>query len=284
MAFSKKTQQEKTTMNRILFFAGLLCACSIIHIEAAQNASNENYKTSVELSQGYRRDNLNIKLNHNSSKTKQHFKNLDVYTSRVGVTVEKDDCFMKGVVGYGNVYDGKLHQHNNGHHSSSNVHGDYTADFAITLGKNMRYSEGWSVAPTVGYGVYVQDFHTGKHHHNQSKQKVKATWYSPQAGLSVQKTIADDMNVYATYMCLFPLSYQGKTNHGHGSQENKAYKSIGNIVTLGMEWTFASNWSLRPEIEVMKFYSKGGDSGHKYKFKHADRSAAEFRVVLGYMF
>ena len=36
----------------------------------------------------------------------------------------------------------------------------------VTFGKNMLMSDGWSISPTVGYGVYMQDFHT-KHHHNE---------------------------------------------------------------------------------------------------------------------
>ncbi len=286
-------------MKKMLFFAGLLCVGSIANIEAA--APSEDFKTSVEVSQGYRRDDLNIKLGH-SDRHKLHFKHVNVYTTRLDVILEKDDYFLKALAGYGDVCSGKLHRgrdhhHGHGHHNDHhrNVNGDYTADFAVTFGKAMRMSDGWSISPTVGYGVYLQDFHTKHHHHHHhnhhSRESVFAAWYSPQFGLSVQKDFSDTMNAYVSYMCLYPLNYQGKIRHGHhgshhnrNTQENKAYESVGNIGTVGFEWIFCDNWSLKPEIELMGFYSKGGDSDHRYKFKHARRTAVEYRLVLGYMF
>ena len=255
-------------MKKILFFAGLLCVGSFANINAAETTLSDTYKTDVELSQGYRRDSLNLKVGGH----KQHFKHVNEYTTRVGATVRNNnDYFLKGIIGYGDVYSGKV-----GHSNHHKVKGDYTADFQVTFGKDMRMSDGWSVSPTVGYGVYIQDFHT-RHSHG----KVKGTWYSPQAGLSVAKSFNDNLSAYATYMCLFPLNFQASVRHGK-TYENKAYKSVGNIGTIGVNWMFASNWSLKPEIEVMKFYSKTANQHNSHK--DTERSSVEYRLVLGYMF
>jgi len=269
------------------FFAGLVCAGTMTSVYAQDmNNSNDSLKTSVELSQGYRRDSLKTKVTRDHFSSKKHYKSIDTWTTRVDCMVEKDDMFMKALVGYGDVYDGKLHDHSNGgHHSHHKVKGDYTADFALNFGKRFSWDNGWSVSPTVGYGVYVQDFHT-KHH---KKDRQKAVWYSPQFGVCVNKSFNDTLNAYFDYTLLYPLNYQGTVHHKHQNkhhkdQENKAYKSAGNIFAIGLDWTFATNWSLKPEIEVMEFFSNGGDSQHRYRLKSADRSSIEYRLVLGYTF
>ncbi|MBS0633833.1 MAG: hypothetical protein JSR37_00030 [Verrucomicrobia bacterium] len=266
-----------------LFLAGVLCVGSLGSVQA-QDAMNMNssssMKTELELSQGYRRDSLKFKGSHGHH---LKFKGIDTWTTRVDALVTKDDMFMKALVGYGDVYDGKLHAHN--HHVK--VKGDYTADFALTFGKRYNMENGWFVAPTVGYGVYLQDFHT-KHKHG-NKARVKATWYSPQFGVCVNKQINDAWNAYFDYTLLYPMSLQVKSNtkhnHNRHTMENSAYKSVGNIFLLGANWKMNSNWSLRPEIEVMEFFSRGGDShGSHNNKKHVDRSSIEYRLVLGYTF
>ncbi len=270
--------------NKHVFFASLLCVGSIVNMQA--NA-DDAMKSSVSISQGYRNDNLKFKGSHGSSH-RQNFKNIDTYTTRLGVLLERDQYFMKGLVGYGDVYDGKVHNHGNGHHGHNKVKGDYTADFALTFGKKFSMDNDWMVAPTLGYGVYIQDFHSK--HHGHGRQRVKATWYSPQVGVCAKKTFNNEWNAYAAYEFLYPLNAQvtrhsKHNNHSRSRTENQAYKSVGNIATVGVEWIFAQNWSLKPEIELMGFYSKGGDSrGRHNNNSHVRRTSAEYRLVLNYIF
>ncbi len=264
--------------NKNIFFASLLCLGSMANIQAdVAMQAEDSLKTSVELTQGYRNDELKFKSSNNGRKLK--FKNVDTYTTRLGVMVQKDDLFMTGLAGYGNVYSGnKVH--------GRKVKGDYTADFAVNFGKNFAMENDWTVAPTVGYGVYIQDFHTKSH--NGDRSKVKATWYSPQIGVSVKKTFNEEWNAFLSYNFLYPLSAQVSSNtksSGTSRRQNQAYKSVGNIGSIGAEWTFAKNWSLKPEIEVMKFYSNGGNSSNgRHNKASVDRSSVEYRIALNYMF
>lgn len=260
--------------------AGLVSLGSLGSVQAAEmaNQTESAFKSSVELSQGYRRDSLNLKTGHHD---KQHFKHLDTWTTRVGYNAMKDDLFFRGVVGYGDIYDGRVHTHNG--HNSHKVNGDYTWDFSAMFGKRFSYDNGWFVAPMVGYGVYYQDL-TKKHHHHD---RTKALWYSPQFGICVMKNFSDNLSGYLEYTLLYPMNLQIKKSHHHGhnrTHENKAYKSVGNLGTVGVNWMFASNWSLRPEIEVMEFYSNSGDSSHHNHNKRAHRASIEYRLVLNYAF
>lgn len=299
--------------NKQLILLSLFCVGSQLNAETTQN--DDAVKTTFELSQGYRRDKLDLKIARGSGKnfyhSKDQFKDVDVYTSRLAMTVRKNDFFLKGVAGYGNVYDGKLHRSSHyknityayDAHKSSHITGDYTADFSLTFGRDFFLANDWSIAPTIGYGVYIQDFHTSrgkfrlrdnqkdKDHGRGTKEKFKATWYSPQLGFNVRKAITSTLSAYANYAFLFPLNYHANAHYNtrnkkgsHYEQENKAFKSFGNIGTVGLDWNFAKNWSLKPEFELMKFYSKGGDSAHQYRFKKAHRTATEYRLVLGYTF
>ena len=151
--------------------------------------------------------------------------------------------------------------------------------------------------------MYIQDFR-GNHgkfsyresdyendHGKSTKRRYKATWYSPQLGLNIQKAISKTLSGYFNYSFLFPLSFQA-TGHAntsmkkltHFEEVNKSYKSLGNIATVGLNWNFAPNWSLKPEVELIKFYSKGGDSGHLDQLNSVHRTATEYRVALAYAF
>ncbi len=293
--------------NKQLICLGLLFGSNLV-ADVKQN--DDTLQTSVEVTQGYRRDRLDSKLSVGSGKysahLKAHLKDIDVYTTRLGMTARKGDYFLKGYAGYGNVYDGKYHlnahqKHHSSEHASlrSHINGDYTADFALTFGKDFLLNNGWSLAPTLGYGVYLQDFHLkhGKlrlyHNHHKiahartSKSHFKGTWYSPQLGLNVQKEITSDLSAYADYSFMFPLNYHTKIKEKHDdslSTNNKAYKSFGNIATVGLNWHFAKNWSLCPEFEFMKFYSKGGKFAHKIRQNRTTRTSCEYRLALNYTF
>ncbi|MCE5294779.1 MAG: hypothetical protein LLF94_09245 [Chlamydiales bacterium] len=301
--------------NKSYLLAVVFCAVSKLQADAPQNT--DQLKTSVELSQGYRRDNLTTKISrHNldsSYSAKGKYKGVDTYTTRLSMTASKNDFFLKGMAGYGNVYGGKNHEKSTFHgirtvdsQLTSHVKGDYTADLNLAFGKDFFLANDWKVSPSIGYGVYVQDFHThlAKGHYKTSsrynsqrdklrgseKSRLKAIWYSPQFGLSVQKALTNTLSAYANYTFLFPLSYTAKGHDKYRNEsyryerENKAYKSLGNIGTVGLNWNFAEGWSLKPEVEVMKFFSKGGDSSHKYNLKKVTRSAAEYRLVVSYLF
>ncbi len=283
--------------NKKIFFLSLFCLSSYLSAEVNQNS--DELQASFELSQGYRRDKLTYNLKTGPlTRIKYKFKDVDVYTSRLGMTVRKDAYFLKGVAGYGNVYDGKYRiDTRGGSHGAAHMTGDYTADFALSLGRDFSLGDGWSVAPTIGYGVYIQDFHTGRVKWNtfdmyghrvklrRAKEKYKATWYSPQLGLNLRKAITNTLAAYADYSFLFPLSYHSKATHRlHYEQDNNAYKSFGNIATVGLDWNFAKNWSLRPEFEFMKFYSKGSKSFERLHFHKAVRTSSEYRLTLNYTF
>ncbi len=284
--------------------------------------NNGSYESTIELSQGYRRDRVDLKTSNKflvrSSKIKDKFNSVDTYTSRLVYTLSKNEYFLEGMAGYGNVYDGKLHRsfylrrydpfHRNRtslytYSASRNLSGDYTADFSLTFGKNFHFANGWSVAPTIGYGVYLQNFHTNRANgqfrtpgyyrrilYRKGKEKYKASWYSPQIGLQFQKILTPSLNAYLEYYFLFPLSYYSssrlkiKRYHLDYDENNTPYKSLGNICTLGFNWKFAKNWFLNPEFELMKFFAKGVNSEHYYNLKHARRTATEYRLVLGYNF
>ena len=289
----------------------------------AQDA-NDELQTSLELSQGYRRDKLDLtfKVPHkgHSSDIRTKAKNIDVYSSHLNAKISKGDYFLKGSIGYGSIYDGKyqIKDHRNNHidhRSEYKQHGKirdtYTADFVLNFGKTFTFDSGISLAPTIGYGVYLQklSFSKGSYHSRHrhidpffgsshgkksgksSKESYRTTWYSPQIGLNLQKTLTNTVNGFINYAFCFPMSFQGKTsfrNHNKDKitleQENKAYKSFGHVASTGLEWKFASAWSLKPEVELFKFYSRGGDSGHGLRFKKADRTTYEARLTLGYTF
>ncbi len=273
-------------MKNKLVFASILCFGAIASINAADAEMGSSLKTTVELTQGYRDDSLNLKAGHHGRHTK--FKSIDTWTTRLGFMVEKEDMFLKGIVGYGDIYDGRVHhKHNHGHHNK--INGDYTLDFAVNVGKMFNMDNGWHVAPMLGYGVYFQDLHTRRHHHHHNKERLRALWYSPQVGVCVAKTFNEAWSAYLAYNFLYPLNFQGTVRHKHNNHgktfENKAYRSVGNIIDLGVDWKFASNWSLRPEIEVMEFYSRGGcGSSHKNDSKTAHRASIEYRLALTYAF
>jgi hypothetical protein len=282
-------------MKNKLIFSSLLCFGAIGSINAANTSDTDgSYRTSFDLYQGYRDDSLNLRAGeHHNRHTK--YKELDTWTTRVGFKLDKQSFFLKGYAGYGDIYHGRVrhhggHNHNHGRHHK--VNGDYTLDFALYAGKDFNMDNGWYVAPTLGYGVYFQDIHARRHHHgHHNKNRVRALWYSPQVGVCVKKTFNDNWNAFFSYNFLYPLNFQvtHKGNHGHKhhrTQENQAYRSVGNLIDLGVEWKFHEQWSLRPEIEVMEFYSRGAkNSGHRsHDSKRAHRASIEYRIALGYAF
>jgi hypothetical protein len=301
---------DSMNKKKLLFASFLLATSSLIAQE------DNSAKTTFEITQGYRRDSLDIGFSShrtNIHREKDRYKHAKVHVTRLGMAVEKNDFFLKGIVSYGNVHGGKYHAiahsrtHFNGatFHQNSKITGDYTADFALNFGKNFHWANGFSIAPTLGYGIYWQKFHnshgridavlkrrSGKWHMGRGKKRTyKATWYSPQIGFIARQPLSKSLSAFASYSFLFPLNYhadQHNSSHRHRKgkfeQENKAYKSYGHLASLGLDWNFIQGWSLKPEVELMKFYSKGGDAGHRYRFDKATRTATEYRLVLSYSF
>lgn len=268
---------------RYSLFAGLLFASSLFGQEAT--VAEAPFSTKFELSQGYRNDTLKIKTVGDS---KAHFKNIDVYTSRFSATVMKNDFFLKAVAGYGHVYDGKYHEtiHSYGHSHSEHhhIHNDYTADFIVEFGKNFAIKDCCTLTPKVGYSAFIQKFDAKEHGNNERFTEV---WYSPFIGLNVSKEIAKNLSAFISYDFLFPMNCHTKyREHGdiNFSTDNKPYKSFGNIATVGLEWNFAENWSLKPEFEFMKFLSKNGGHNDFSVIKKTTRTAYEARLTLGYSF
>lgn len=300
-------------MMKSIFFAAFVFVSANLFAEEA--------KTTVELSQGYVRDNLRFTVSrpNHPEKGTDRYKDVDIYMTRLGYQIEKHGYFLKARAGYGQVYDGKFHQtdHFKGrtyftgrfeeqNTKKAHITDNYIADFLVTFGKTFDLCHGWSLAPSLGYGVYIEKYKTSRgkvhsiekhddvkshHKHHGTKEDIDATWYSPEIGLVARKTFTDTLSAHAGYQFLFPLNYDAK---GHSNtknpsktkfdQENKAYKSFGNIAQVGFDWKFLKGWSFKPEVEVLKFYAKGGDSHHHYRLHRATRSAFEVRLVLGYSF
>ena len=262
-----------------------------------------------KLSQGYRHDSLSIESGQKKGNSvKIHFKDVDVYTSRLSFQATQNDLFLKAIAGYGVVIDGKAHTqfrskssfYQENFDQTNHLNGDFTADFSLTAGKNYHLPH-FTVTPTIGYGVYIQNFHSDHSHRHYShpsksikyntEERYKASWYSPQVGLQIAKDFTKTLNGSIGYTFLFPLTCQGTThfsrrNQGHFevTEQNSSYKSFGNIVTAGCNWSITPNWSLKPEVEMMKFYSHTSSSSRASSFKKAIRSAYEARLTLGYNF
>jgi hypothetical protein len=284
-----------------ILFASFLFASSLFAEDARADSSDAPLSTTFDFSQGYRNDSLKITPGRDS---KVHFKNIDVYTSRLGVTLMKNDFFLKGIAGYGNVYDGKYNTErayygtNNTMSFHRNVKDHYTADFILELGKNFKLQDGWSIAPKIGYGLFVQKFETDSkvdlHYRGQTKtiQSAKTgittTWYSPFVGLNVQKVINQSVSAFLSYDFLFPMNYRAKYSTAGKTRlltENTPYKAFGHIGTVGLDWKVAKGWSLKPEFEMMNLISRD-DHGHGYGgiIKKTERAAYEARLTLGYSF
>jgi len=299
-----------------------ICFASLSALFAQE--ANSDLQTTVEISQGYRRDKLDLKFEvpfkGYSSDIRTKAKNIDIYSTHLNAKVTKGDYFLKGDIEYGSIYDGKYHiqsyknnhvNHRSQYEKHGKIHDDYTADFVLNFGKNFTFDNGWSIAPTIGYGVYLQrlsfskgHFHAkhsykdpyyGTQHSKKSgkgmSESYRTTWYSPQIGFDLQKKITNTLRGFLNYAFLFPMNFQGKVHFKNQDkhricedQENKAYKSFGHVASAGIEWKFANAWSLKPEVDFFKFYSKGGDAGHYLNFKKATRTTYEARLSLGYAF
>lgn len=282
----------------------------------------DTVKTDVELSQGYRREKLDFSVagpqHHPNVLSELKFKDVDVYVTRLAVTLSKNDYFLKGIASYGIVYDGTttdkdyLLDNRKGQflHSKHDITGDYTADFIVRLGKHFTFDNSFVVSPHIGYGTYLQKLrfkhgydqwvhpatgkHGPKHKMHNLNSTYRATWYSPQVGIDLKKKICKNVVIFAQYSFLYPLKYDAKGHwnlrtdgSGHFDLSNKALKSFGHDASIGAEWEFTENWSIKAEYELMKFYTKDGHVHiHKYHqpMNKAHLSSSEVRLTVGYAF
>ncbi len=124
------------TLVLFLFFAGFLCA--------------NQAKINLELSQGLRYEHVNFSISGIHGKpnilSELKFRHIEIYTTRLSSSVTKGGYYIKGMVCYGNIFNGKavdddyLLNNRKGQysHSMHKISGDYTADFVLNLGKHFE--------------------------------------------------------------------------------------------------------------------------------------------------
>ncbi len=275
----------------------------------------------VELSEGYRQERLDWSISGPHGKpnivSELKFKHVDVYVTRLAVTLTKDDYFLKGIASYGHIFHGRFidndYEKSNRKglfsHSTHSLKGDYTADGALLFGKHFTLDEGFTVSPQIGYGAYTQKYRihqgTGKMRYfsfgRTHKTKFhglnstfKSNWYAPEIGIEVKKSLTKTVNIFASYTLLYPLKYDGKgywnlreKKSRHFHFKNKSSKSYGNLAGLGVEWAFLQDWSVKVDYQFKKFYSRGGHESnphHRVPLNKAHYTANEVRLTLAYSF
>lgn len=298
-------------MIRTGLYALILFAITALHAD-----------TSLEVSQGYRRDRLDIRSHRKTDGGKLHIKHkfhdIDIYSSRLALSLSQEEYFLKAATRYGQVVDGRFHgeAHRDGEgvhhayhykeqfHGKAHIRGEYTVDATVSLGKNIPLDDGWTIAPTIGYGYSFQKYHTNKGHftHEQklqhhkthiashkvhghfSREHIKARWYSPQIGVRGEKACTESLKAYLQYDLLYPLIYRANVSHLEHKQKNTAWLSFGNTGTLGVDWNFAPGWHLAPECEAMALFAHGSHVQDHIKFKRAYLTSIEARLTLEYRF
>lgn len=275
-------------------------------------ADQNDYKSGIELQQGYRRERFDFLAGAKHSKegirTKLHSRHIDVHSSRLQWRgVSNDGIFLQAFGGYGHILRGRVDfaEHMKGRHGrdvSFHASKDYTMDLGLFLGKEFRNPDGWLMAPRIGYSFYRQkiglknarlkDSHDRKVHGLHAK--YKADWYSPQLGVRLEKTLSDSCSLYGDYSFLWPMKYRGSGTSNRHSNDGvqfhnraKQWHSWGHIGYVGSKFTFNPNWSLNLEYELSKFFAKKGHQSwhHERQPLHkAHRSTQEIRLALCYNF
>lgn len=300
-------------LHKSLLFLGLFFATTL---------TAEQAKIDVELSQGYRRDKLDFSISGPNGRpniiSELTFKHIDIYVTALRAELTKDGYFLQGMAAYGLVCHGKaidddyLFNDRKGQfsHSTHDIPGEYTIDFAARFGKHFACVNDVIVSPHVGYSTYVQKlrFRHGDgwvmhplSRSGKQSQKIhglnstyKSNWYGPELGCACKKALTKKICLTANYTLLFPLKYDGKgywnlraKHDQHFDLSNKSSKSFGNILALGAEWTLTPDWTLKAEYEFMKFYAKGGHmkvGKYRVPMNKAHLTSNEVRLVLGYIF
>lgn len=292
-------------MKKLLLLA-LFIACNQLQAESL--------KHDLSFTQGYRKDSLEISYGR-PNPHHLRFKDVDIYATRLGYSVSKDDYFLNMMAGYGAILNGRfsyaiphdIFRHNSWHFKQK-VSGNYTLDFQLAFGKKFTLPCNTTLSPKVGYSVS----HTKlKMHHTHIESRsghfvdkrrdhkvhghYNATWYSPLIGLRAEKLIGA-LTLYADYTLLYPLSFRahGGLKRGHPlfdiKDNTKSTRSFGNIGLLGFMYRLTDNWAFGAEGELTKYYTKGGHehldrkSPHRSSIRHVDRTTKEIRLCVEYLF
>lgn len=282
-----------------------------------ESVGQDDLKTTVELSQGYRKDNLKWSIAGPHKKpnvlSELHWKDVKIHNTHLGLCFSKDHLFTSIDLAYGKVHSGKCHDRdwafNNRKgllsHSVSKICGGHTLDGTVKVGLRCLPHPNLRLSPNIGYGFYEQKFRD-KHGVQRSfmgfefHQKVRldssyrARWYGPQVGLEGASRLSDSVSLAVDYNFLFPLKYSGAGHWKlrekaarHFTQRSSAVKSFGHMGKVGLNWEFAENWALKPECELMKFYAGKGKSREKVgsaPFRKANRTSTEYRLTLAHAF
>lgn len=282
----------------------------------------EPAKVDLDLSQGYRYEKQDFSISGPHAKpnilSELSFKNVDVYITRLAVSVTKNDYFLQAMGAYGKIFHGKavdddyLFDDRKGQysHSTHTISGEYTTDVLVRFGKAFSVRNGYIVSPYIGYSAYTQRMRFcggdgwALHPMSSSGRKCskahglnstyKAIWYGPELGVKLTTAISATCSMYASYTCIFPLKYEGSGHwnlrrKGERSFElnNKSSKSFGNNIALGAIWSLCNNWSIKADYEFMKLYAKGGHmrvAGYHVPMHKAHFTSNEVRLTLAYSF
>lgn len=283
----------------------LLTAPLALHAEAV--------KSELTLTQGYRRDKLNVHFAGHKDRH-IHFKDMDIYATRLQYNLSKDSYFLNLIAGYGDIRNGRFSRavpHDIFRHTSwhfkQEINGSYTLDLQLALGKKFELCSQWSLSPKVGYSYSREKIHMHHtrleaRHHNREiltkahihgvKGSYHADWYSPLVGLRVEKGMSDKLKLYADYSLLFPLAFRGKgelKKHFpivHAKDHTKANRSFGNIGIVGIAYRLTDWISFGLEYELTKYYAKGGherlerENNGRQAIRKVNRTTSEIRLAV----
>ncbi len=276
-------------MIKNLLLLPFFCICSLFTVTATAQQTTAH----MELSQGYKRDKLDFTVSGPHGKpnilSELIFKDIHIYATRLCAEVARKGYFVKGIAAYGKIVRGRaidndyLFDNRKGQfsHSTHDITGEYTSDYALRVGKNIPCAQNVILSPYVGYSAHIQKlrFRHGKgwvmhplskrgrqsHEVHGLNSTYKSNWYAPELGLAAKKPVTSAVDVLLSYTLLFPLKYDA---HGywnlrdkkarHFDLHNSSSRSFGNIFTAGVEWRFTKSWAVKGEYEYMKFYAKGG--------------------------
>lgn len=288
------------------------------------NLSAEPIKTDVALSQGYRREKLKYKIKRPGNNSCSNlmgvleFKKMNIYTTQLACTLTKQDYFLQAIGSYGLIYGGKAEDYDSSFFIARSfynsvdydIKGNYTAEGALRIGKNIRFENGFNLSPRIGYSAYMQRLRLSDPERTvvnyrtrpQTCHKMKlshlhshfrAHWYAPELGVQLSQTIVNNVQLFGGYTFLYPIKSTAKgattlkQRQRNYTITNKATKSFGNIINIGLKWLFSTNWTAGIEYEYTKLYSKGGHD-HRGRFswpmKNATLTSYEGRVSLAYTF
>jgi hypothetical protein len=317
----KKFNDFKKLNTRIHMHKNYLLTAGLVAISQFLSAETprSDVQTELEISQGYRRDNLTWNISgykgHPNILSELKYKRVNTYTTRVTGSVSKNDYFVKGMFGYGAILSGRNsdtdylrdNRRDKFSQSVSSNTGDFTIDSAIQLGKHFHPASGLTLSPSIGYSIYTQKFRD-KHGRekfikypafSEKNSKLRglnstyhAKWYSPRASLRAEQTITPQLSLFGEYSFLYPVKYRAKGYWNlrklHFRQYARSQRSFGNIGLLGAQYQLSKNWSLKAECEMLYFLAKGSSRGaetyKKSPIREVTRTALEGRLSLSYAF